>query len=82
MEIIQTKVHHLYESKPVKVSVMSFNISYIIYSIKFENGTVRNVREYLNSIQDKMIFFELINNLPLWKLSFRINQIQIIFLKK
>ena len=66
MEIIRQKINQIFYGKVIKVDIVSFNINYLLYSIKLENETIVYHKEHLNSSLDKYIFFEIINNSLLW----------------
>jgi len=57
------------------VSILSYTPEYLIYNIKYENSTIQNyIHKYnLLSNLEKFVFFEYINNYPLWIFEYKIN---------
>jgi len=57
------------------VSILSYTPEYLIYNIKYENSNIQNyIHKYnLLSNLEKFVFFEYINNYPLWIFEYKIN---------
>jgi len=75
MEIIRYRVNTPYQSEPVEVSILSYTLNYVIFTIKLSNGKIHNHREYINQNQDRIILFELLNESMLWNLLFETKQV-------
>lgn len=75
MEIIRYRVNTPYQSEPVEVSILSYTLNYVIFTIKLSNGKSHNHREYINQNQDRIILFELLNESMLWNLLFETKQV-------
>lgn len=70
MDIIRYRVTTPFPSEPIEVSIMSYTLSYIVFTIKLSNGKIHNHREYINQNLDRIILFELLNESLLWNLIF------------
>ena len=74
MEIISYTVNKQFNSEAIDVSILSYNINYVIFAIKLQNESIHNHKEYIVNIQDKIILFELLNDSLLWNLVFETNK--------
>lgn len=75
MDIIRYRVNTPYMSEPDEVSILSYTLNYVIFSIKLKNGKTHTHREYINQNVDRIILFELLNESLLWNILFETKQI-------
>ena len=70
MEIIKHSINLTLYMDIIQVAIVSYNNHYILYSIKSQNQSIQYYKMYMNSVLEKYIFFELVNNSSLWTLNF------------